>query len=168
MPLTNAVENFSMPASRPWTRRESRACSTSAGIAAIRPNLVVTSASEIPLAKLLMSELPEMRIWLKVVIIPVTVPSKPNKGEAAAVTAMKGRKRSRRGCASRIFFKRISSSSAFLERANSTALSNSGRKGPLTCSARSRAAGLCPDCTLASTSSRISGEDYESKRLPPP
>ena len=44
-------------------RRESRACSTS-WIAAIRP-VVVTSASEIPLAKLLMSELPEMRIWLK-------------------------------------------------------------------------------------------------------
>ena len=54
------------------------------GIAVIKPNAVVTSACEIPLAINLGSPVPNKVIDWNVSIMPVTVPSKPNRGEITA------------------------------------------------------------------------------------
>ena len=50
------------------------------GIAHINPNQVVTSASEIPLAIVFGSPVPNNVICWKVIIIPVTVPNSPANG----------------------------------------------------------------------------------------
>ncbi len=62
-------------------------------MATIRPNSVVISASEMPLESVLTSPEPKTVISLKVLIMPVTVPSSPSKGAEDALIAMKGRNR---------------------------------------------------------------------------
>ena len=72
-------------------------------MAIFRPYSVVIRASEIPEESILGSPVPKMVIRLKVLIMPVTVPSKPSRGAQAAVKAMKGSSRSRRGLVWSIF-----------------------------------------------------------------
>ena len=77
----------------PRALRDRKACSSSDGIATIRPNLVVISASEMPPDSVFTSPDPKIVISLKVLMMPVTVPSRPSSGAEAAQIAMKGRKR---------------------------------------------------------------------------
>ena len=58
------------------------------GTAAIRPNIVVTNACEIPPAINLGSPVPNKVIAWKVSIIPITVPNNPNNGATAANSLM--------------------------------------------------------------------------------
>ena len=51
-----------------------------AGMAVIRPNIVVTRASEIPFAIVFGSPVPNKVMAWKVLIIPVIVPNNPNNG----------------------------------------------------------------------------------------
>ena len=55
------------------------------GIAHINPNQVVTSASEIPLAIVFGSPVPNKVIAWKVLIIPMIVPNNPRSGATAAI-----------------------------------------------------------------------------------
>lgn len=57
----------------------------------MRPKSVVTSASEMPPASGFGSPDPKTVMRLKVAIMPETVPSRPRRGDVAAVTAMTGR-----------------------------------------------------------------------------
>ncbi len=66
--------------------RDKMAYKTNDGMAAIRPSSVVIRASEIPSERLLASPVPKRVICLKVLIMPVTVPSRPISGAVAAVT----------------------------------------------------------------------------------
>ena len=59
-------------------------------MATIRPNFVVISASEMPPESDLTSPEPNTVISLKVLMMPVTVPSSPSRGAEAAQIAMKG------------------------------------------------------------------------------
>ena len=56
-----------------------------AGIAVIKPSIVVTSASEIPFAIVFGSPVPNKVIAWKVFIIPVIVPNKPSKGATTEI-----------------------------------------------------------------------------------
>jgi len=61
------------------------------GIAATKPSYVVISASEITSERLLASPVPKRVICLKVLIMPVTVPSSPIRGAVAAMTSIMGK-----------------------------------------------------------------------------
>ena len=74
-----------------WTKRS--------GTAAISPNIVVTSACEIPPAISLGSPVPNNVIDWNVSIIPTTVPSNPRRGATAANNFMVLRFCSRTGTA---------------------------------------------------------------------
>ena len=69
----------------------------------IRPYSVVTSASEMPEESRLGSPVPNTVISLKVLIMPVTVPSRPSSGEVAAVSERNGSRRSSFGLVCSIF-----------------------------------------------------------------
>ena len=56
-----------------------------AGIAVIKPSMVVTRASEIPFAIVFGSPVPNKVIAWKVLIIPVMVPNNPNKGATTEI-----------------------------------------------------------------------------------
>ena len=56
-----------------------------AGIAVIKPSMVVTRASEIPFAMVLGSPVPNNVIAWKVFIIPVIVPNNPNSGATTEI-----------------------------------------------------------------------------------
>ena len=63
-------------------------------MATIRPNSVVTNASEMPDDSIFGSPVPNTLIRRKVLIMPVTVPSRPSSGAVAAANATKGIHRS--------------------------------------------------------------------------
>jgi len=63
-------------------------------MATIRPSSVATSTSEMPLASFPALPVPNTVIRAKVRTMPVTVPSKPMSGEATAITASRGSRRS--------------------------------------------------------------------------
>ena len=57
-----------------------------AGMAVIKPSIVVTNASEIPFAIVLGSPVPNKVIAWKVFIIPVIVPNKPSNGATTEIS----------------------------------------------------------------------------------
>ena len=77
--------------SMPLDFRDKNAYINKQGTAIIKPYSVVTSASEIPDDNRLGSPAPKTVISLKVLIIPVTVPSNPNNGAVAAVNETKAK-----------------------------------------------------------------------------
>ncbi len=82
-----------MLASIPLDFRDKNAYINKQGTAIIKPYSVVTNASEIPDDKRLGSPVPKTVINLKVLIIPVTVPSNPSNGAVAAVKEMNAKNR---------------------------------------------------------------------------
>ena len=69
-------------------------CTISVGIATARPSSVVTSTSEIPLESFAALPVPKTVIKAKVLIMPMTVPSRPINGEAVAITVSSDSRRS--------------------------------------------------------------------------
>ena len=76
--------------------RDKNACSSSDGIAMIRPFSVVISASEIPLDSTFGSPVPNYVIKANVPMMPVTVPSRPSNGADVAQIATNGSQPCRR------------------------------------------------------------------------
>src|SRR5690554_5793185 len=110
--FTKLIAVSSSTAIRLSTRRLMRLCASITGIATPRPNMVVTSASEIPEESMHGSPVPWKVISSKVWIIPVTVPRSPKSGAIEARTARVERKRSCAGISAKIASCKTFSSSA--------------------------------------------------------